>query len=148
MGFSRHQPKLRARRGVVREWDWLRKGPWPATPEPGPVPCMPPFRLLPAPQIQGPPDAGLPAALAQAAETGLARAARQSRLSAHGTGTGLGPSLAPRSAAPSRDRDPKPAPGAGRDSPSYCRSTRTSRNGNTAPSRLPTEPGATMSKGA
>lgn len=37
---------------------------------------------------------------------------------------------------------------AGKDSPSYCRSTRTNRKGNTEPSRLVTEPGATMSKGA
>lgn len=56
MGFSRHQPKLRARRGVVRGWDWLREPPGAATPEPGPVPCMPPFRLLPAPPIQCPPN--------------------------------------------------------------------------------------------
>ena len=38
--------------------------------------------------------------------------------------------------------------GAGHDSPSYCRSTRTSRKGNTEPSRLVTEPGATMSESA
>lgn len=37
---------------------------------------------------------------------------------------------------------------AGQDLPSYCRSTRTSRKGNTEPRRLVTEPGATMSEGA
>ena len=45
---------------------------------------------------------------------------------------------------------PEPAPlaRAEQDLPSYCKSTRTSKKGNTEPSRLVTEPGATMSEGA
>lgn len=44
--------------------------------------------------------------------------------------------------------EPTPLSGADRDLPSYCKSTRTSKKGNTEPRRLVTEPGATMSEGA
>lgn len=79
-----------------------------------------------------------------------------------GTGSGPGrtaesrtvraaPRLAPglrRAAQGGLARGPAPPARAALDSPSYCRSTRTSRKGNTEPSRLVTEPGATMSEGA
>lgn len=99
--FSRHQPKLRARHGVVRGWDWLQERPSPATPEPGPVPCVP--LLSPPPGTPDPVSPGrrTPGCAGPGRRPGLAT--RQSLLSAHGTGTRLGPSLAPRSAAPGWD---------------------------------------------
>lgn len=59
------------------------------------------------------------------------------------------PETSARALASPRDLTPEPAPlaRARQYSPSYCRSTRTSRKGNTDPSRLVTEPGATMSEG-
>lgn len=134
MGFSRRQPKSRTRRGVL----------------------TPGTSRLPAPSDLHPSRAGrrYPSPRAPQAAVPASRPAGRPVLGSGpaSAGSARPPGAQPRVHHPERrsrpSRGPGARPGAGRDSPSYCRSTRTNRNGNTAPSRLLREPGATMSKGA
>lgn len=134
MDFSRRQPESRTRRRAL----------------------TPGTSRLPAPSDLHPSRAGrrYPSPRAPQAAVPASRPAGRPVLGSGpaSAGSALPPSAQPRvshSVHHSRPaRGPGARPGSGRDSPSYCRSTRTNRNGNTAPSRLPREPGATMSKGA